>query len=365
MNKINKMKITQRKNKNKINLLDMDKTKLRTYLKSIGEKTFRANQIMKWIYQRYCDNFNKMTNIGKNLQKKLKISTKISAPNILDEKHSIDGTIKWIIQINSKTIETVYIPEKNRKTLCISSQIGCPIKCKFCATGGIKFEKNLAVSEIIGQIWKISKLLSKKNKNIKKFKPITNIVVMGMGEPLLNINNIITSINIMLDKEGMKFSKRKITLSTVGISPAIKKITDKIDVVLAISLHAPNNKIRNNIIPINKKYNINSCLNSMKEYIKKSSANKGKATIEYVMLKHINDKIEHAHQLAKLLKNFPCKINLIPWNSFPGSKYKCSSKINIKNFFEILQQYKLTVTIRKTRGSDIYASCGQLIGNIN
>ncbi|MCR3756370.1 MAG: 23S rRNA m(2)A2503 methyltransferase/tRNA m(2)A37 methyltransferase [Candidatus Westeberhardia cardiocondylae] len=349
----------------KINLLNLNKKNLKKFFLSIGETAFRANQVMKWIYHDYCNDFNKMTNISKKLKKKLNSLAEIYAPKIINTLYSSDGTIKWIMQTKSQKTETIYIPEKKRNTLCISSQIGCILKCTFCASGQQKFQRNLTISEIIGQIWRIKKIFHKKiEKNIKHYRKITNIVIMGIGEPLLNIKNIIPAINIMLDDLGFGISKRKITISTSGIPSAIEKLSHKTDVVLALSLHAPTDKIRNKIMPINKKYNINSCLSSIYNYLKTSKANKGKITIEYVMLQNINDNIQHAHQLAKLLKKIPCKINLIPWNQIPGSYYQCSSNIQINNFFNILKKYNLIVTIRKTRGNDIHASCGQLTGKI-
>lgn len=343
--------------KKKTNLLNLDKEKMEKFFKKLGEKTYRANQIMKWIYHKYCDNFDKMNNINKILKKKLKSVSTISTLKIYNKKISIDGTIKWIFKIKNKKIETIYIPNKKKATLCLSSQIGCPIKCKFCLTGKSKFTRNLKVHEIISQIWKISEIIY---KNKEKYKPITNIVMMGMGEPLLNIKNVICAIKIINNNFGFGISKRKITLSTSGISPAIIKLANQIDIKLAISLHAPNNEIRNQIIPINQKYNIQSILKSAQYFLKKTKSNKKKITIEYIMLKKINDSEKNAHKLVKCLKDLPCKINLIPFNTFPDTSYKASSNKQINQFAKILKKKGFITTIRKSRGKDIKAACGQL-----
>lgn len=359
--KKNKKKIIKNKIE-KINLLNMNKKEINDFLLKIGEKPFRTNQIMKWIYHNYCDDFDIMSNINKKLRNKLKKTAIIYSPKIKKKQNSKDGTIKWTFKINNQEIETIYIPQKKKSTICISSQLGCPLACKFCMTGKQGFNRNLEVFEIIGQIWSISKIIYLSKNKI--YKPITNIVIMGMGEPLLNFKNIINSIEIMLDNYGFNFSKRKITLSTSGISPMIKKLADKTDIKLAISLHAPNNILRNKIIPINKKYNIESILENTKYLLKHTKSNKGKVTIEYIMLDKINDQTKHAYQLINCLKKLPSKINIIPLNSFPGSKYKTSNKKKIISFSKILIKNGFVTTIRKPRGQDIQAACGQLSGNI-
>lgn len=357
----NTKKINIKKRK-KINLLNMKKKEINDFLIKIGEKPFRTQQIMKWIYNYYCDDFNLMLNINTKLRNKLNNIAVIRYPEIKKKKISKDGTIKWSFQIENQEIETVYIPNKKTSTICISSQLGCPLKCNFCLTGQQGFDRNLKVFEIIGQIWSIAKkiYLSKKFT----YKPITNVVIMGMGEPLLNFKNITNAINIMLDKQGFNFSKRKITLSTSGISPMIKKLASKTDIKLAISLHASNNYLRNKIMPINKKYNIENVLKNAKYFLKKTKANNKKITIEYIMLNGINDKTKHAYQLIKYLKNLPSKINLIPLNTFVNSKYNTSCKKRIISFSKILIQNGFVTTIRKTRGQDIQAACGQLSGKI-
>ncbi|AMA64705.1 Dual-specificity RNA methyltransferase RlmN [Candidatus Arsenophonus lipoptenae] len=348
----------------KINLMDIDRNQMRNFLYDIGERSFVADQIMKWIYHYFCDNFDLMTNINKVVRNKLKLVAEILAPKIAQEQHSLDGTIKWSIIVGSQQVETVYIPENNRGTLCISSQVGCSLRCNFCLTGKQGFNRNLRVSEIIGQVWLAAKILRSCDLNYKNRRPITNIVMMGMGEPLLNLRNVIPAIKIIMDDFGFGLSKRRVTLSTSGIVPALDKLGDMLDVSLAISLHAPTDRIRNKIIPINKKYNIEAILASARRYLIKSKANHGRVTIEYVMLHGINDNIHHAHQLAQCLSDTPSKINLIPWNSFPGSLYKCSSNECIYNFAKILMKYGFTTIIRKTRGDDINAACGQLSGYV-
>jgi len=344
----------------KINLLDLNRDDLRRFLISLGAKSFCTEQIMKWIYNHYCDDYNKMLNLSINIRNKLYEKSYIFASKFIEEQVSYDGTIKWISSINNQKIETVYIPEKKRSTLCVSSQIGCSLKCHFCATGKQGFQRNLKVSEIIAQIWQANKIL--KEKNITNH--ITNIVFMGMGEPLLNLKNVVSALKIILDEYGFNLSKRRVTLSTSGIVPALDKLKNMIDVCLAISLHAPNDCIRNLIMPINKKYNINSILNSALKYIQCSNANHGGVTIEYVMLNGINDSNENAQQLATLLSRIPSKINLIPWNSFFGASFSCSDVDRINIFAEILRKKGFTTIIRKNRGQDINAACGQLTGSI-
>ncbi|MDT9587546.1 MAG: bifunctional tRNA (adenosine(37)-C2)-methyltransferase TrmG/ribosomal RNA large subunit methyltransferase RlmN [Candidatus Arsenophonus melophagi] len=346
----------------KVNFLDMNRKKMRQFFSNMGEEPFRADQVMKWIYHHSYDDFYLMTDIHKTLRNKLKKVAEIQAPEIAKEQRSTDGTIKWSIIVDKQTVETVFIPEKDRATLCISSQVGCALKCKFCSTAQQGFNRNLRVSEIIGQVWRVAKII--KSVKSKSLRPITNIVMMGMGEPLLNLNNVIPAMEIMMDDFGFGLSKRRVTLSTSGVAPAIDKLGDMIDVALAFSLHAPTNKIRDKILPINKKYNIETCLASVRRYLAKSKANQGGVTIEYVMLHGLNDSIEQAHQLAECLKHTPSKINLIPWNHFPGAPYISSSYSCIDRFAKVLMKYGFTTTVRKTRGNDIDAACGQLVGNV-
>jgi len=346
----------------KINLLDLNRQQLREFFAELGEKPFRADQVMKWMYHYCSDDFDEMTDINKVLRTKLKELAVIRAPEVAEEHRSTDGTIKWAIKIADQLVETVYIPEGDRATLCVSSQVGCALECKFCSTGQQGFNRNLRVSEIIGQVWRAAKIIGAQKKT--GIRPITNVVMMGMGEPLLNLNNVVPAMEIMLDDFGFGLSKRRVTLSTSGVVPALDKLGDMIDVALAISLHAPTDEIRDEIMPINKKYNIETFLAAVRRYLEKSNANQGRVTVEYVLLDHINDGTEHAHQLAECLKDTPCKINLIPWNPFPGAPYGRSSNSRIDRFSKVLMSYGFTTIVRKTRGDDIDAACGQLAGEV-
>ncbi|MGP4139170.1 bifunctional tRNA (adenosine(37)-C2)-methyltransferase TrmG/ribosomal RNA large subunit methyltransferase RlmN [Sodalis praecaptivus] len=346
----------------KLNLLDMNRQQLREFFSSLGEKPFRADQVMKWIYHYCCDDFDQMTDINKHLRARLKALAEIRAPEVAEEQRSADGTIKWAIKVGDQQVETVYIPEDDRATLCVSSQVGCALQCTFCSTAQQGFNRNLRVSEIIGQVWRAAKIIGA--AKVTGQRPITNVVMMGMGEPLLNLTNVVPAMEIMLDDFGFGLSKRRVTLSTSGVVPALEKLGDMIDVALAISLHAPNDTIRDEIVPINRKYNIDTFLSAVRRYLDKSNANQGRVTVEYVMLDHINDGTEHAHQLAACLKDTPCKINLIPWNPFPGAPYGRSSNSRVDRFAKVLMGYGFTTIVRKTRGDDIDAACGQLAGEV-
>ena len=349
-------------NAKKINLMDLTRQQMREFFAELGEKPFRADQLVKWIYHFGEDNFDNMTNINKKLREKLKAVAEIKAPEVAVEQRSADGTIKWAMQVGEQQVETVYIPEADRATLCVSSQVGCALACTFCSTAQQGFNRNLTVSEIIGQVWRASKIIG--NFGVTGVRPITNVVMMGMGEPLLNVANVVPAMEIMLDDFAYGLSKRRVTLSTSGVVPALDMLRDKIDVALATSLHAPNDELRDEIMPINKKYNIKMLMDSVHRYLEVSNANHGKVTIEYVLLDHVNDGTEHAHQLAQVLKNTPCKINLIPWNPFPEAPYGKSSNSRVDRFQKTLMEYGFTVIVRKTRGDDIDAACGQLAGDV-
>ena len=349
-------------NTKKINLMDLTRQQMREFFAELGEKPFRADQLVKWIYHFGEDNFDNMTNINKKLREKLKAVAEIKAPEVAVEQRSADGTIKWAMQVGEQQVETVYIPEADRATLCVSSQVGCALACTFCSTAQQGFNRNLTVSEIIGQVWRASKIIC--NFGVTGVRPITNVVMMGMGEPLLNVANVVPAMEIMLDDFAYGLSKRRVTLSTSGVVPALDMLREKIDVALAISLHAPNDELRDEIMPINKKYNIKMLMDSVHRYLEVSNANHGKVTIEYVLLDHVNDGTEHAHQLAQVLKNTPCKINLIPWNPFPEAPYGKSSNSRVDRFQKTLMEYGFTVIVRKTRGDDIDAACGQLAGDV-
>jgi len=336
-------------NTKKINLMDLTRQQMREFFAELGEKPFRADQLVKWIYHFGEDNFDNMTNINKKLREKLKAVSEIKAPEVAVEQRSSDGTIKWAMQVGEQQVETVYIPEADRATLCVSSQVGCALACTFCSTAQQGFNRNLTVSEIIGQVWRASKIIG--NFGVTGVRPITNVVMMGMGEPLLNVANVVPAMEIMLDDFAYGLSKRRVTLSTSGVVPALDMLRDKIDVALAISLHAPNDELRDEIMPINKKYNIKMLIDSVHRYLEVSNANHGKVTIEYVLLDHV-------------LKNTPCKINLIPWNPFPEAPYGKSSNSRVDRFQKTLMEYGFTVIVRKTRGDDIDAACGQLAGDV-
>ncbi|BFI57194.1 dual-specificity RNA methyltransferase RlmN [Yersinia pseudotuberculosis] len=346
----------------KINLLDLNRQQMREFFAEMGEKPFRADQVMKWMYHYCYDDFEQMTDINKGLRAKLQRVAEIRAPEVAEEQRSVDGTIKWAIKVGDQQVETVYIPEADRATLCVSSQVGCALECKFCSTAQQGFNRNLRVSEIIGQVWRAAKIIGSLKST--GTRPITNVVMMGMGEPLLNLNNVVPAMDIMMDDFGFGLSKRRVTLSTSGVVPALDKLGDMIDVALAISLHAPTDDIRDEIVPINRKYNIETFLAAVRRYLDKSKANGGRVTVEYVMLDHINDSTEQAHQLAECLKDTPCKINLIPWNPFPGAPYGRSSNSRVDRFSKVLMEYGFTTIVRKTRGDDIDAACGQLAGEV-
>lgn len=346
----------------KINLLDLNRQQMREFFAEMGEKPFRADQVMKWMYHYCFDDFEQMIDINKVLRAKLQRVAEIRAPEVAEEQRSTDGAIKWAIKVGDQQVETVYIPEGDRATLCVSSQVGCALECKFCSTAQQGFNRNLRVSEIIGQVWRAAKIIGSLKST--GTRPITNVVMMGMGEPLLNLNNVVPAMDIMMDDFGFGLSKRRVTLSTSGVVPALDKLGDMIDVALAISLHAPTDDIRDEIVPINRKYNIETFLAAVRRYLAKSNANGGRVTVEYVMLDHINDSTEQAHQLAECLKDTPCKINLIPWNPFPGAPYGRSSNSRVDRFSKVLMEYGFTTIVRKTRGDDIDAACGQLAGEV-
>ena len=348
--------------KNKVNLLNLDHQGMREYFASIGEKPFRADQIMKWIYHFGYDDFDLMTNLNKKLREKLQRDTEIKAPEISEKQVSNDGTIKYALRLEGgQEVETVWIPENGRATLCVSSQVGCALECTFCATAQQGFNRNLSMAEIIGQVWRVANDIGA--TRIAGTRPITNIVMMGMGEPLLNMKNLIPALDTMLNDLGYGLSKRRVTVSTSGVVPALDMLKEKIDCALAISIHAPDNALRDELVPINKKYPLETFIKAAGRYIDGSKANK-QATIEYVMLDHVNDSTDQAHLLAHALKDLPSKINLIPFNPYPGSPYKRSSNSRIDRFDKVLQSYGLTVITRRTRGDDIDAACGQLAGDV-
>jgi len=346
----------------KVNLLNFDHQGMREYFAQLGEKPFRADQIMKWIYHFGYSDFEQMTNLNKKLREKLQQNCEIKAPEISKKQVSKDGTIKYALLLEGgQEVETVWIPENDRATLCVSSQVGCALECTFCATAQQGFNRNLSMAEIIGQVWRVANDIGA--TRITGKRPITNIVMMGMGEPLLNMKNLIPSLDTMLNDLGYGLSKRRVTVSTSGVVPALDMLKEKIDCALAISIHAPDNKLRDELVPINKKYPLEEFIAAAGRYIDGSRANK-QATIEYVMLDHVNDSTEQAHALAHVLKDLPSKINLIPFNPYPGSPYKRPSNSRMDRFDKVLQSYGLTVITRRPRGEDIDAACGQLAGDV-
>ncbi len=346
--------------KTPVNLMNYDSQGLESYFKELGENSFRATQIVKWIHQHGITNFEGMTNLSKKLRAQLIQETEIRAPTIETEQISEDGTRKWLVRIDPiNSVETVYIPEGTRGTLCVSSQVGCPLNCQFCATATQGFNRNLLVSEVIGQVWLASRKL---NESSSTKRAITNVVMMGMGEPLLNFDNTIAAMKLMMDNNAYNLGKKRITLSTAGIVPGIEKLAELCPVSLAISLHATNDNLRDKLVPLNKKYPISKLLNACKNYSK--ATNDSYITFEYVMLKEVNDSVEEAKTLIKILNGIPAKVNLIPFNSYKNSSFERSKDKAINDFRDKLYKAGIITITRKTRGSDIDAACGQLVGEV-
>ena len=344
----------------KTNLIGLNRLSLEQYFAGLGEKSFRAKQVMQWIHQRGIVDFDEMTNLSKQLREKLKLIACVDLPTLNMVQQSKDGTRKWLINVNGteSSIESVLIPEKNRNTLCISSQVGCTLNCSFCSTARQGFNRNLTSHEIIAQLYIAHHhLLKEGSKN-----GVTNVVMMGMGEPLLNFKAVIEAVKIMGDDFSYGLSKRRITISTAGVVPAIYDLADQTDVSLAISLHAPTDELREQLVPINKKYPISELLTACRHYIADSL--KRRITFEYVMLDGINDRIEDAKALVNILRDVPCKLNLIPFNPFPGAGYKRSSQKNIDAFRNYVSSKGIVTVTRRPRGDDIDAACGQLVGKV-
>jgi 23S rRNA (adenine2503-C2)-methyltransferase len=345
----------------KVNLLNYNYQQMRELLTLWGEKPFRAQQLIQWIHQVGLTDFTQMTNIGKALREKLSRLSIIALPEIVSCQKSADGTHKWLLKLDcGNCIETVYIPEANRGTLCVSSQVGCALNCSFCSTGKQGFNRNLSTAEIIGQVWLAVRELSLSQG--AHDKRVTNVVMMGMGEPLLNFDNVVAAMDIMMDDFAYGLSKRRVTLSTSGVLPDLERLREASPVALAVSLHAPNDELRNVLVPINKKYPLVQLMALCKSYFKDEP--RRKVTFEYVMLKGVNDQPEHAAQLIKLLKDVPAKVNLIPFNPFPMTQYQRSSQAAIDAFRDKLINNGINTITRKTRGDDIDAACGQLAGEV-
>lgn len=343
-----------------VNLLDLDHAALVDFFTGMGEKSFRATQVLQWIYQQGVIDFDHMTNLSKALRENLKQTACLRLPDVVTTRLSADGTRKWLLRVDEhNSIETVFIPETDRGTLCVSSQAGCPLDCSFCSTGKQGFNRNLTAGEIIGQLWIANHALGYyQDRN----RIISNVVLMGMGEPLLNFDNVIRAMNLMMDDLAFGLARKRVTLSTSGMVPAIYQLADASNVSLAISLHAANNPLRDILVPINKKYPLEQLIEASRHY---AAAHDGDPiTFEYVMLADVNDSAEDARQLAALLKDFPAKVNLIPFNPFPGTEYRRSAGETINRFREILMNAGIITITRKTRGEDIDAACGQLAGRI-
>ena len=348
----------------KMNLLGLSEAKLVAFFESIGEKKFRAIQVMKWIHQLGADNFDEMTNVSKDLRAKLKSIAEIRMPEVVQQFDSADGTRKFLIRVSgNNVIETVFIPDGDRGTLCVSSQVGCSLDCSFCATGKQGFNRDLTAAEIIGQVWIAAKSFGQLQANGPR--RVTNVVMMGMGEPLLNFDNVVDSMSLMMDDNAYGISKRRVTLSTSGVVPQLDRLSQYTDACLAISLHAPNDELRNELVPINRKYPIAMLLDSAKRYIEAMPDTHRKITIEYTLIDQVNDRPHHARELAELLREVPVKINLIPFNPFNLSNYKRVSNNALRKFQDILMEEGYITTVRTTRGDDIDAACGQLAGQIN
>lgn len=342
------------------NLLGLDLKGLEAFFVEIDERPFRARQLLQWIHTYRIVDFAEMTNLSKTLRHKLQDLAEIKPPEVLQEYVSKDGTRKWIIRLScGNSIETVYIPEEGRGTLCVSSQVGCALACTFCSTAQQGFNRNLDASEIIGQLWLANEALG---KDPKGNRVVTNVVMMGMGEPMANYNNVVTAMSLMRDDLAYGISWRRLTLSTSGMVPMIDKLREDCHVSLAISLHAANDELRSQIIPLNDKYPIDELLAACKRYVE--GHQRRHVTVEYVLLKDLNDSEKDARDLIRILKGLPTKINLIPFNPFPGTNYQCSSKPVMLRFKKQLMDAGLVATIRKTRGDDIVAACGQLAGEV-
>ena len=344
----------------KVNLLDFDRDGMRAFFAGLGEKPYRADQVMKWIYHRLESDFGAMTDLGRPLREKLSEVAVVAPPKALLDKASSDGTRKWLLGMDAgNAVETVYIPEPTRGTLCVSSQIGCGLNCRFCSTGTQGFNRNLATSEIIGQVWHAAKQLGNVTHQQRR---ITNVVMMGMGEPLLNFDNVVKAMNLMRDDLGFGLASKRVTLSTAGVVPMIDRLGEVADVSLAVSLHAPNDELRTRLVPLNKRWGIDDLLDACARY----AARKPRATItfEYTLMRGVNDTPELARQLVKLMRRLPAKVNLIPFNPFPGTQYERSDEATIRAFQTILLDAGVQTMVRRTRGEDIDAACGQLKGRV-
>ncbi len=353
-----------------VNLLDFDADGLVAWFSGLGEKPFRARQVMRWLHREGCDDFERMTDVAKSLRARLQACATIRAPQPLRDSISSDGTRKWLLDVgNGNAVEAVFIPEASRGTLCISSQAGCALDCAFCSTGKQGFNRNLSAGEILGQLWLANRLLGAA-REAGEFEAderdngrlISNVVLMGMGEPLANLDNVVTALRVMLDDHGYGLSRRRVTVSTSGIVPAMDRLRDECPVALAVSLHAPDDALRDRLVPINRKYPLHELMAACRRYLER--APRDFVTFEYVMLDAVNDSDAHARALIELVREVPCKFNLIPFNPFPGTDFRRSPAERIRRFASILAEAGYVATTRKTRGDDVAAACGQLAGQV-
>jgi 23S rRNA (adenine2503-C2)-methyltransferase len=345
------------------NLLGMTRAQLEDFFLGIGEKRFRAQQVMKWIHHQGVRDFAAMSNLSRDLRERLAAVAEVRPPVVESQHDSADGTRKWLIRVEGGgLVETVLIPDGNRATLCVSSQVGCSLDCSFCSTGKQGFQRDLSAAEIIGQLWLA--IDSYEAFQSGKGRVVSNVVMMGMGEPLLNFDNVVAAMDLMLDDLAYGISKRRVTLSTSGVVPALDRLAECSEVSLAVSLHAPNDALRSQLVPVNRRYPIAELLASARRYIEAQADSKRVVTIEYTLMAGINDQREHALELVELLRDFPCKINLIPFNPFPGSGYQRPSGNAVSRFWQVLVDAGFIVTVRTTRGDDINAACGQLVGEV-
>ncbi len=344
----------------RINLLDLDRAGLERFFADIGEKPFRAKQVMQWIHQRGVTDFAQMTDLSKTLRARLAECATVDLPEVSVDQRSKDGTRKWLLHMDGveNAVECVLIPEDKRMTLCISSQVGCSLNCSFCSTAKQGFNRNLSTAEIIGQLYLAHHALLADERE----GGITNVVMMGMGEPLLNYDAVMRALNIMCDDFAYGLSKRRVTISTAGVVPAIRRLHEDTDVSLAVSLHAPDDELRSQLVPLNRKYPIAELLDACRQYV--SEHNRRRITFEYVMLKGVNDSLDHARRLVKLLRGIPSKLNLIPFNPYPHALYECSDQATIDRFRDFVVGKGIVTVTRKTRGDDIDAACGQLVGKV-
>jgi 23S rRNA (adenine2503-C2)-methyltransferase len=359
----------------RVNLLGLTRAELEAFVADMGEKPFRARQLMKWLYKRAVGDFDQMTDLAKSFRERLALIAEVRVPSVTLRQHSSDGTRKWLLAVNRakndqdannvrQAIEMVYIPEPGRGTLCISSQVGCAMDCTFCSTAQQGFNSNLTAAEIVGQVWLANRELrgDEPASNDTAERLITNVVFMGMGEPLANYRNVVPAAEILMDDLGFDISRRRVTVSTSGLVPQMLKLAEETNCALAVSLHAPNDTLRDELVPINRKHKIAELLDACWHYLQRQNARS--ITFEYVMLDGVNDQLEHARQLVTLLKNKPAKVNLIPFNPFPDTRYKRSPAEVISRFRDYLNANGVIATTRRTRGDDIDAACGQLVGRV-